>query len=199
MEPEAIPARDKIVAASFQLFLAHGYDGTGLSQILKASGLSKGAFYHYFPTKEAVYKEVVNSFFLKPMLGMDFEEIRTNDLKDTRASLTLAYEQLPEAVAAAGVDMTRYFALFFESLSRLPEFKEIVQKHYAKLLNAFAQRTYDEHEIFPKVAKTHSRNVIANLEGRLFLAAVLDCKTLDIPIEVEEKQYMPSTESIAAE
>ena len=48
---EALPqpsTRDRIVAASFQLFLLHGFDGTGLSMILGATGLSKGAFYHYF-------------------------------------------------------------------------------------------------------------------------------------------------------
>lgn len=183
MDAPSITAREKIVAAAFQLFLMHGYDGTGLSQILAASNLSKGAFYHYFPTKEDVYREVVTSFFLKPMLALDFDEIQRNDLRDTRDALSLAYDQLPTAVTAAGVDMARYFALFFESLSRLESFREEVRQYYTKLIGALAQRTYDEHEIFPKVANTHARNIIANLEGRLFLTAVLGDDVQDFAIK----------------
>lgn len=164
--------RDRIVAASFQLFLAHGFDGTGLSQILSATGLSKGAFYHYFPTKEALYREVIESFFLRPIRTFDFDAFDEQKLRDSRNVLAGAYTQLPGAVEAAGIDMARYFALFFEAFSRLDDFRNEMRSYYARLLKSLARRTYEQHEIFPRVAENHAVNVIASLEGRLFLNAV---------------------------
>ena len=164
--------RDRIVAASFQLFLQHGFDGTGLSQILKATDLSKGAFYHYFASKDALYREVIENFFLKPVRNFDFDAFDTQGLRESRDVLSGAYTQLPGAVEAAGIDMARYFALFFEAFSRLEDFREEMRSYYARLLKSLAQRTYDQHEIFPKVAENHAINLVASFEGRLFLSAV---------------------------
>lgn len=164
--------RDRIVAASFQLFLQHGFDGTGLSQILNATNLSKGAFYHYFPTKDALYREVVESFFLNPVRNFDFAQFDAQNLRDSRAVLVDAYKQLPGAVSAAGIDMARYFALFFEAFSRLDDFRAEMQSYYRALLKSLAKRTYAQSEILPVIAENHAVNVIATLEGRLFLNAV---------------------------
>ncbi len=164
--------RDRIVAASFQLFLQHGFDGTGLSQILGATGLSKGAFYHYFASKEALYREVIESFFLKPVRNFDFAAFEAQRVGDSRELLAAAYAELPDAAAAAGIDMARYFALFFEAFSRLDDFRDEMRSYYAMLLKSLAQRTYEQHEVFPKVAENHAVNIVAAFEGRLFLDAV---------------------------
>lgn len=171
-ETSARNTRDRIVAAAFRRFVQNGYEGTGLSLILKDTGLSKGAFYHHFATKEELYREVVEAFFLKPMHAFDFAEIGKLPLKDTRAYIAEAYEQLPRAAEAAGVDLARYFALFFESLGRLEDFRDAVRTYYDTLLQALAQKAYEEAEIFPKVAGAHARNLIVGLEGRMFLRAV---------------------------
>lgn len=170
--PPQPSTRDRIVAASFELFLKHGFDGTGLSQILKATDLSKGAFYHYFPSKDAVYREVVEAFFLKPVRQFDFEDFDAQKLRDSRNLLAGAYGELPGAVEAAGIDMARYFALFFEAFSRLDDFRSEMRTYYERLLKGLAQQSYDQREIAPDVAETHAINVIAALEGRLFLNAV---------------------------
>lgn len=71
------------------------------------------------------------------------------------------------------MDMARYFAVFFEAISRLPDFRASVQSYYLTLIEVLTNRTYDEREVFPKVAEVHSRNVVATLEGRLLLNAIL--------------------------
>lgn len=164
--------RDRIVAAGFRLFLRHGFDGTGLSLILAATGLSKGAFYHYFPTKEALYREVIDNVFLKPVRNFDFDGFDAQSLKQSRSVLEAAYTELPGAVDAAGIDMARYFALFFEAFSRLEDFRTEMRSYYALLLKSLARRSYENHEIFPRIAENHALNVIAALEGKLFLSAV---------------------------
>lgn len=37
-----------------RLFFAHGYNHTTINDIIREAGVSKGAFYHYFPSKEAL-------------------------------------------------------------------------------------------------------------------------------------------------
>lgn len=172
MDAQNPSTRDRIVAASFRLFLQHGFDGTGLSQILKETGLSKGAFYHYFASKEDVYREVVTAFYLAPMQAFDFERLKTEPLRDSRQLLAEAYAQLPGAAEAAGVDMARYFALFFEALSRLETFRDAVRTYYAGLLEGLSARTYAEREVTPETADRHARNLLGHFEGQLFLEAV---------------------------
>lgn len=54
-------AREALIAAARELFLAHDYDQVSTAQILDRSGVSRGALYHHFPSKldlfRAVYEE----------------------------------------------------------------------------------------------------------------------------------------------
>jgi AcrR family transcriptional regulator len=53
--------RQHILAVATEAFLAHGYVGTSLSDLIGAAGITKGAFYHHFPSKEALAVEVVRA------------------------------------------------------------------------------------------------------------------------------------------
>ena len=46
--------RTEILAAGARLFALHGYFHTSTSDILEAVGVSKGAFYHHFKSKQAL-------------------------------------------------------------------------------------------------------------------------------------------------
>lgn len=47
--------RDKILDAAETLFSKKGYYDTSMDEIVGESGLSKGALYHYFPSKEELF------------------------------------------------------------------------------------------------------------------------------------------------
>jgi AcrR family transcriptional regulator len=51
---------DKICKKAAQLFNEKGYLSTTLVEISKASGLSKGGIFHYFPTKELLLFYILN-------------------------------------------------------------------------------------------------------------------------------------------
>ncbi len=44
----------KIVSSAWKLFYEQGYDDTTVDDIIYASGTSKGSFYHYFDSKDAL-------------------------------------------------------------------------------------------------------------------------------------------------
>jgi len=53
--------RDQIVAVATRLFATHGYDGTSIEAVLSAAGVSRGALYHHFAGKEALFEAVVQA------------------------------------------------------------------------------------------------------------------------------------------
>ena len=61
MTAEKITTRQKISAAAKNLFSTHGYSETTIDDIITAAGVTKGAFYHYFKSKEAVCGEIIDS------------------------------------------------------------------------------------------------------------------------------------------
>jgi AcrR family transcriptional regulator len=44
--------RLRILEAAAAAFAEHGYDGVSLNQVIRESGLTKGAFYHHFPSRD---------------------------------------------------------------------------------------------------------------------------------------------------
>jgi AcrR family transcriptional regulator len=54
MARSATETRSRILTAAGNLFSSHGYCGTSLDDIVTAAGITKGAFYHYFKSKEEV-------------------------------------------------------------------------------------------------------------------------------------------------
>ncbi len=44
----------RIVSAAWELFYQQGYDDTTVDEIVEKSETSKGSFYHYFPSKDAL-------------------------------------------------------------------------------------------------------------------------------------------------
>ena len=70
----------QIMQAALDLFVERGYYGTKTSQISRRAGISEGLLFHYFPAKEILLEELVNTGLegmRMPMLfkaenGLDF-------------------------------------------------------------------------------------------------------------------------------
>ncbi|MBI4253718.1 MAG: TetR/AcrR family transcriptional regulator [Candidatus Rokubacteria bacterium] len=54
--------RDKILVGALEVFARKGYHRASVDDIVRASGTSKGAVYHHFPNKEAVFLALVDDF-----------------------------------------------------------------------------------------------------------------------------------------
>lgn len=60
-------AREDLLAVGERLIRSGSYDGVGINDILKASGVPKGSFYHYFESKEAYGLEVARFYHAQQM------------------------------------------------------------------------------------------------------------------------------------
>ena len=54
-----MPKKDDIVNAAIKEFGEFSYDAASINRIIKASGTSKGTFYHYFKDKKALYFSII--------------------------------------------------------------------------------------------------------------------------------------------
>ncbi len=57
--PAGLSTRDQIVAAARKLFAKDGYGATSTEQVLQSTGISRGALYHHFKNKEALFEAVL--------------------------------------------------------------------------------------------------------------------------------------------
>ena len=57
--------KSRIVEAAWALFYEHGYDATTVEDVVRASGTSKGSFYHHFESKDALLGSLAYLFDAK--------------------------------------------------------------------------------------------------------------------------------------
>ena len=52
--------RDHLITVARDLFGERGYEGTSIGAVLEAAGVARGALYHHFDTKEALFDAVLD-------------------------------------------------------------------------------------------------------------------------------------------
>ncbi len=76
---QELATRQVILEAAYEEIHVHGFQGASLSKILSSTSVTKGALYHYFPTKlelgYAVVDEIladhIQQMWVKPLLDAD--------------------------------------------------------------------------------------------------------------------------------
>jgi len=84
-DPEARP---KLLAAARHAFAEVGVEAARVEDVARAAGLSKGAFYLHFPSKDAAFEELVGGFFAI--------------MQDLAVQRTEACRELEERIGAMG-------------------------------------------------------------------------------------------------
>lgn len=67
MQTRSEETRSRILEAALRLFSQSGYEAASVDDICAAAGVSKGAFYHHFPTKQAVFLQLLDNW----LAGLD--------------------------------------------------------------------------------------------------------------------------------
>ena len=60
MATEALRSNDRILQKALELFSEKGYDATSVREICEAAGITKPTLYHFYGSKEGVYRAIVH-------------------------------------------------------------------------------------------------------------------------------------------
>ena len=85
MKKNSSQTRSRIVSAAWNLFYRYGYENTTIDDIVEASHTSKGSFYHYFDSKDALMGSLSYLFDEK------YEELKETMSPDLGAMEKLVY------------------------------------------------------------------------------------------------------------
>lgn len=119
-QPRSEETRPRILDAAVECFASQGYDATGVADICRRAGVTKGAFYHHFVSKQALFLELLGRW----LAGLDAQ------LAAARSQATTvpeALDRMVEKAEQALVVATGQIPLFLEFWSKASHDPEVWQ------------------------------------------------------------------------
>ena len=121
-------SKELIIDTALQLFLQKSYHEVTMQDIVNETGLSKGAFYHYFNSKEQVFEEVTKVYFGATKMQV-YSRIPQYSLWDfcqeyLKESSERMYIYTDRSDQGKGTLKGNRFALIFDAMKLLPEFNK---------------------------------------------------------------------------
>ncbi len=126
-EEQYFNTHEKILRAAEVLFSRNGYNGTSMNDIVKESGVSKGAIYSHFENKESLYLELQEQ---QTAIGID-------QLKSLFAPKDSAMQKLEKVIqiqfnntCAVPEDNCRMEMEFLVTASRMDKLREKIKDNF---------------------------------------------------------------------
>jgi TetR/AcrR family transcriptional regulator, transcriptional repressor for nem operon len=136
-------SKEHIIKISCKLFLQKNFKEVTMKELVASTGLSKGAFYHYFESKEKLFLAVLEYFFTTILVHNYAQYSRESfyrfyhDYADEIKTYSKVY--LKEFLDTDGEsELTmNYFTLAFDALKLFPEFRVRLVEEQKKELNTW--------------------------------------------------------------
>jgi AcrR family transcriptional regulator len=162
--------RARILDAAVRRFAIAGYDAASVDDICAEAGVSKGAFYHHYPTKQAVFLALMQGWL--GMIDMGMSAAR----KDTVPKTLVYMTNLLPGVFAAAEDRLPMFLEFWLQASRDEKIWKAViapYRHYQEIFTQLVEDGIAEGSL-KQVDSQVAAQVIVSLAVGLVLQGVLD-------------------------
>ncbi|MDJ1137867.1 TetR/AcrR family transcriptional regulator [Streptomyces iconiensis] len=113
--PEPVPQR--LMAAATRLFAEQGYDRTSVQEIVEAAGVTKGALYHYFGSKDDLLHEIYGRL-------LRLQQERLDLLAGSEAPVEQRLRDVAADVVVTTIDNLDDAMIFFRSMHQLSPEKQ---------------------------------------------------------------------------
>ncbi len=164
--------RKRILAAALDCFSRKGYDATSLADICTEAGVSKGAFYHHFPTKQAIFMALLTGWLHDlerhlipaPGEGMTIAEL-----------LTRMAERSGEVFSAASGQLPMFLEFWIQAKRDPVVWQATIEpyRHYQEIFAGLIEAGIAEGSIKP-TSPDAAAKVLVSLAVGLLLQSALD-------------------------
>ena len=148
-------SKEHILAIAFRLFFQKGYKEVTMSELVKESGLSKGAFYHYFSSKEELYKHSMEMFLTQFMDSYTIEMDDNISLRENLKNLYNRFTPIADEINTSSeekVETLTNYLIFLQKMMRKREFREklhIYNSKFYEQLSGWIKNAQAKGEIKP--------------------------------------------------
>ncbi len=177
MQTRSIETRGKIIKSAQDLFSRSGYESASVSEICRLAGISKGAFYHHFPSKQSVFMELLTDWLKGIDIGL--EALRGSQPNTTQSLVRMA-DILPEVIGMAEGRLP-IFLEFWIHAARDPELWKTAIAPYRRYRDYFKKILMDmdpSDPLDPSKNDTATLAVLSVAIG-LLLQGVVDPQAAD--------------------
>jgi AcrR family transcriptional regulator len=167
--------RGRILDAAVRKFAIAGYDAASVDDICSEAGVSKGAFYHHFPSKQSVFLALMNGWL--SMIDLGLAAVHKDTIPETFIEMT---NLLPGVFAAAEDRLPMFLEFWLQASRDETVWKAIIapyhhyQEHFAKLI----EEGVKEGSLKPVDSQVAAQMIVSLAVG-LVLQGVLDPHSAD--------------------
>ncbi len=127
--------RSRILRAAAECFTQAGYDATGVAEICARAGVSKGAFYHHFPSKQAAFLALFDTW----IAGLDERILAALEAGETAPARLRQLTGLVERVFDSAAGQVPLFLEFWRQATTQPEVWQATVAPYRRFHDSFAR------------------------------------------------------------
>ncbi|MDF2840039.1 MAG: transcriptional regulator, TetR family [Clostridia bacterium] len=182
-------SREHILNVAFQLFLQKSFKEVTLREIVEKTGLSKGAFYHYFTSKEQLFLELVNNV-VSSVLDIPYDSFNKASLYNFYIDYINYYtENLNRQSKAEEGSMANfnYISLIFDAIKLFPDFQEKLLESKQVQLNAWKGIIYaarNRGEIESSMSDEQIAYMFINSSGGVEMNSIFKGSSKDIGLNL---------------
>ncbi len=169
--------RNSILNAATHCFALKGYDGTGVALICEEAGVSKGAFYYHFQSKEAVFLELINNWLSEMEKSLENIAMDASPVPETLINMT---GMLQAALQSENVEKPLFLELWIRA-SRDENIRQntiLPYRKYRQLFTRLIEQGIAEGSLKP-VDPDSAAQAILSLASGMFLQGLMDPKGAD--------------------
>ncbi|HLO33419.1 MAG TPA: TetR/AcrR family transcriptional regulator [Anaerolineales bacterium] len=172
MQQRSEETRSKILESAIKLFSNQGYNKASVDDICEEAGISKGAFYHHFESKQALFLALLDGWL--QTIDNAIEASKDKTAPETFMQMTEAFPYIFES-AGEGLPMFLEFWLQASRDKKIWEASIAPYRRYHKYFTSLIKKGVEEGsfvEVDPELA---ARMIVATAMG-LLLQSLLDPK-----------------------
>lgn len=167
MQQRSEETHNRILAAAQRLFAECGYEAASVADICAAAGVSKGAFYHHFSTKHAVFLELLRNWLDRLESGLNLIRQGEQNVPQTLVDMSA---MMREVLQAADKRLPMFLEFWTQS-SRNPIFwQETIApyQHYQAFFTSLVKEGISEGSLKAVDPEITARVIISLAVGVLF-------------------------------